>query len=114
MATRPSTAQRFRRIALALDGASEGSHMGHSDFRVDKRVFASLHDDNQFGMVKLTPDQQALCIEDRASALAPEAGAWGRSGYTRVILEAIDEDTLSEAMTLAWRNTKKLPRKKGR
>lgn len=108
------TADQFRRIALALDGAVEGAHMGHPDFRVDKRIFASLHGDNQFGMVKLTPDQQATFIEDHPGAFMPEAGAWGRNGCTRVILKAITEDILGEALTLAWRNTKKTPRKKCR
>jgi hypothetical protein len=108
------TAQRFRRIALALEGAVEGAHMGHPDFRIDKRIFASLHHEDQFGMVKLTPDQQALFIEDHPNAFAPEAGAWGRSGCTRVILKAVGEDALGEALTLAWRNTKKAGRKKCR
>lgn len=88
--------------------------MGHPNFRVDKRIFASLHGDNECGMVKLTPDQQASFIEDHPTAFAPEAGVWGRSGYTRVTLTAIDEDTLGEALTLAWRNTKKASRKKCR
>ena len=114
MPTPAVTAQRFRRIALALDGAWEGAHMGHPDFRVDKRIFASLHGDNGSGMVKLTPDQQATFIEDHPKAFSPEAGAWGRSGCTRVILTAIDEDTLGEALTLAWRNTRKTSRKKCR
>jgi hypothetical protein len=38
-------------------------------------------------------------------AFSPEAGAWGRSGCTRVRLETVDEDTLGEAMTLAWQHT---------
>ena len=101
-------------MALALDGALEGAHMGHPDFRVDKRIFASLHTDDQFGMVKLTPDQQALFIEDHPGAFTPEAGAWGRSGCTRVILKSVDEEALGEALTLAWRNTRKAPRKKCR
>ena len=46
--------------------------------------------------------------------LQPEAGAWGRSGCTRVVLTAVDEDTLGEALTLAWRNTRKTTRKKCR
>jgi len=114
MATRQVTAQRFRHLALALDGAIESAHMGHPDFRIDKRIFASLHHEDQFGMVKLTPDQQAAFIEDHPQAFAPEAGAWGRSGCTRVILKAVTEDALGEALTLAWRNTKKTQRKKCR
>ena len=88
--------------------------MGHPDFRVDKRIFASLHHDNEFGMVKLTPDQQASLIEDYPTAFTPEAGAWGRSGCTRVILKAVTEDVLGEALTLAWQNTKRTQRKKCR
>jgi len=114
MAPQPVTPQRFRRIALALDGVVEGAHMGHPDFRVDRRIFATLHGDNEFGMVKLTPDQQAMFIEDHPSAFSPEAGAWGRGGCTRVALKAITEDILGEALTLAWRNTKRGPRKKCR
>ena len=83
----PVTAEQFRRIALALNGAVEGAHMGHPDFRIEKRIFASLHSGDQFGMVKLTPDQQAMFIEDHPGAFSPEAGAWGRSGCTRVTLE---------------------------
>lgn len=114
MAARTITAQHFRTIALSLEGAWEGAHMGHPDFRIDKRIFASLHPGNECGMVKLTPDQQAALIEDHPNAFRPEAGAWGRSGCTRVVLAAIDEDTLGEALTLAWRNTRKVQRKKCR
>ena len=88
--------------------------MGHPDFRVDKRIFASLHTENQFGMVKLTPDQQSAFLEDHPASFVPESGAWGRAGATRVILETVAEEALGEALTLAWRNTKKLPRKKCR
>jgi len=94
----------FRRIALAMKGAVEGAHMGHPDFRVSKRIFASLHSGEQFGMVKLTPDQQQELIRQHPAAFSPEAGAWGRAGCTRVALNAVDEDTLGEAITLAWQN----------
>ena len=101
-------------MALALDGAIEAAHMGHPDFRVDKRIFASLHTGDQFGMVKLTPEQQSLFMEDHPGAFEPEAGAWGRSGCTRVILTAAKEEAVGEALTLAWQNTRKVLRKKCR
>jgi hypothetical protein len=40
----------------------EGAHIGHPDFRVKNRIFATLHDDGEFGMVKLTPEQQEQCM----------------------------------------------------
>jgi hypothetical protein len=97
------TADAFRRIALGFERAAEGAHMGHPDFRVDGRIFATLHADMKFGMVALTPDQQQTFVE-RSAAFAPENGAWGRQGSTRVELRTADAETLGEAMTLAWQN----------
>lgn len=98
-------ANDFRRIVLGMEGAVEGSHMGHPDFRVNNRIFATLHHDPEFGMVALTPDQQAQFIRAHPAAFAPESGAWGRAGSTRVRLAAVDVETLGEAVTLAWQNT---------
>ena len=74
------TADRFRRIALGMSGAVEGAHMGHPDFRVGGRIFATIHGDPQFGMVKLTPDQQQQFVHEHPDTFAPESGAWGRQG----------------------------------
>jgi hypothetical protein len=94
----------LRRIALGMKGAVEGAHMGHPDFRVNGRIFATLHADDAWGMVKLTPEQQQEFMA-RDAAFVPENGAWGRQGCTAVRLDAVDEDTLGEALTLAWQNT---------
>jgi hypothetical protein len=95
----------FRRIALGMVDAIEGAHMGHPDFRVNGRIFATLHPDHLFGMVKLTPDQQHRFVRENPATFVPENGAWGRGGCTAVRLDSVDEDTLGEAMTLAWQNT---------
>jgi hypothetical protein len=97
------TANDFRRIALGMEGAIEGAHMGHPDFRVNNRIFATLHDGDRFGMVALSPEDQAMFIRSRPSAFEPESGAWGLQGCTRVHIDSVDEDALGEAMTLAWR-----------
>lgn len=99
------TAKDFRRIALKMTDAIEGAHMGHPDFRVGGRIFATLHADLKWGMVKLTPDQQLTFVRGNSNAFSPEKGAWGWSGCARVRLDSVDEDALGEAMTPAWQNT---------
>jgi hypothetical protein len=98
------TASDFRRLALGMKDAIEAAHMGHPDFRLNGRIFATIHPDPAYGMVKLTPDQQQDFLRTGADVFAPENGAWGRSGCTRVTLAAADEETVGEAMTLAWQN----------
>jgi hypothetical protein len=89
-------ADRFRRIALGMDGAIE--------------IFATLHHDHQSGMVKLTPEQQQKVVRQHPDTFAPENGAWGRGGCTKVRLDGVagvagvNDETLGEAMTLAWQN----------
>ena len=96
---------RFRQIALSLPGAIEGSHQGHADFRVGKRVFATLgYPDANWGMVKLTPEQQAVLIEAEPEIFRPVPGGWGRRGSTHVRLATADRTTLKSALTLAWSN----------
>ena len=96
--------QDFRRIVLALSDAVEGAHMGHPDFRLKNRIFATIHPDPKHGMVKLTPDQQQMFVRDYPKIFAPENGAWGRAGCTRVTFAGADEEVIGEAITLAWKN----------
>jgi len=97
-------ADGFRRIALGMADAVEGAHMGHPDFRMHGRIFATIHPDHQYGMVKLTPEQQERFVRENPSTFAPESGAWGRQGCTSVRLDGADEDIVGEVMTLAWQN----------
>ena len=94
----------FRRIALKMDGAVESAHMGHPDFRVSGRIFATLLPDGERGMVKLTPEQQKQCVGKDATTFVPGPGAWGRQGCTCVRLDSADAATVREAMKLAWQN----------
>ena len=96
------TADDFREIVLALDGAAEGSHMNHPDFRANGRIFASLHSEDRFGMVKLTPDEQAVFLREHPKSFEPSAGAWGRQGCTNVKLATADKRAVRGAARLAW------------
>jgi hypothetical protein len=96
---------RFRKVALALPEAVEGAHQGHADFRVGKRIFATLgYPDDAWGMVKLTPEQQSMLVEAEPEIFRPVPGGWGRHGATNVRLAKADATTLRSALAMAWRN----------
>lgn len=99
------TADTFRRLALRLPGASESEHMGHPDFRVGGKVFATLGPDEDWGMVKLTRDMQASLVRTDPEVFQPFNGAWGRRGCTKVCLASAKTATVRQALTAAWRNT---------
>ena len=101
------TAKQFRRMALRMAGAIESAHMDHPDFRANGRIFATLTSDGKRGMVTLTPEQQTDMMREHPAIFAPAAGAWGRGGSTIVILSAADDETIGEAMTMAWNRTLK-------
>ena len=106
---------RFRRIALALPGAIEGAHQGKADFRVGKRIFATLdYPDDAWGMVKLTPEQQSMLVEAEPEIFRPVPGGWGKQGYTNVRLTKADATTLQSALTMAWKNAAPKSRAKAR
>jgi hypothetical protein len=97
-------AEDFRRIALSLEGASEGSHMGAPDFRVGGRIFATLASQSQgYGNLMLTPEQQAEFVGELPKVFVPIAGGWGRMGMTHIRLAAAHEDVLAGALRTAWK-----------
>jgi hypothetical protein len=97
-------ADDFRRIALSFDGAEEGSHMGHADFRVGCKIFATLASKDQgYGNLKLTLEQQAVFVEEAPEIFVPVAGGWGRMGMTHIVLRAASEDVLEGALHAAWK-----------
>ena len=97
------TPDDFRRIALALPGAEESSHMGAADFRVGGRIFATLAAEAQgLGMVKLPAEQQEMLIQAEPDRFRPVPGGWGRMGCTHVVLAEADEATLQSALQMAF------------
>jgi hypothetical protein len=98
------TASDFRRLALVLEGAMEGSHMGSADFRVGGRIFATLaHQRQGYGNLMLSPQQQQAFIEEQPDVFLPVSGGWGRNGATHIRLAAANEDLLAGALHTAWK-----------
>src|SRR5580704_18456258 len=86
------TPDDFRRIALSMSEAMEVYRWGHSEFRVERRAFASLGGPGDtVAALYLTPEQQAVFMDAAPRVFEPVAGDWGRLGSTNVLLAAAEE-----------------------
>ena len=95
----------FRRVACGLPDAVESAHMGHPDFRVGGRIFATLSGQERGrGVLKLTLEQQAAFIAELPEVFEPVQGGWGRMGMTYIVLAKADEETMRGALATAHRN----------
>ncbi|HSY35170.1 MAG TPA: MmcQ/YjbR family DNA-binding protein [Acidobacteriaceae bacterium] len=92
----------YRRLALAMPGAVEGSHMGAVDFRVDGRIFATLaYGHKGLGTLMLSPEQQAMFLAEAPEYFSAAPGGWGRMGMTLVRVDA-PESVLAGALSTAF------------
>ena len=98
-----------RKIALSFPEAIESAHMGHPDFRVGGRVFATLWPDERRAVLVLTSEDQEILVNAEPTIFSPIPGGWGRRGATNVALSTVDTPTLRTAMEMAWRG--KAPRR---
>ena len=99
------TLDGFRKLALSMPEASEVGHMGHPDFRVRGKIFATLsYPDESWGMVKLSPEQQEAFVSAEPAVFAPVKGGWGRRGATNVCLRFAKTRSVRVALATAWQN----------
>jgi hypothetical protein len=97
------TAAQFREMALSFPEAMEAAHMGHPDFRVGGRIFATLGYANEGrGVLLLSPEEQRQLISQHPQMFEPVPGGWGRRGSTQVLLKQITRPILKAAMRKAW------------
>jgi hypothetical protein len=106
------TADDFRGIALDLEGAVESAHMGHPDFRVNGRIFATLQANLESGAVMLAPEEQHELLRTHPKTFTPASGAWGRQGSTMVRLAGAEPAAVRGAVLMAWQRALTLPMRK--
>jgi len=79
--------------------------MGHPDFRVGGRVFATLgYPDEAWGMVQLAPEQQEALVAAEPEVFRPVKGGWGLRGATNVCLRPAKTKSVRLALAAACRN----------
>jgi hypothetical protein len=97
------TAAEFREIALSFPEAVEAAHMGHPDFRVGGKIFATLGYANEGrGVLLLSSEEQQEIIGQYPKMFEPVPSGWGRRGSTQVLLAHVTQPVLETAMRKAW------------
>lgn len=97
------TSDEFRRLALAMPGASETPYTGSLAFRVSGKIFATLgYPDAEWGIVRLSRAEQETLIAAKPNVFRRVPGEWSHTGSTNVRLAAVDQATLQSALRWAW------------
>jgi hypothetical protein len=79
--------------------------MGHPDFRIAGKIFATLgYPDGEHGMVKLTPQQQRTSLKKAPDIFSPSTGAWGKQGSTNIYLRFAQVRLVRTVLDLASKN----------
>ena len=84
-----ATSDDLRSIALSMPGVAEYAHF-------DRRAFKA-----RVTFATLAPE-----------AFEPIANAWGRQGWTRVTLAALDDRELRAALEMAWEHARPKARRR--
>jgi hypothetical protein len=99
------TPAAFQKVALSLPETAASSHFDVPDFRVGGKIFATAGRIDGRAVLKLTREQQQLLCEAEPDMFAPVENAWGRKGWTNLILKNTNAETALSALWMAWRNT---------
>lgn len=98
MAVTPS---RAKTLALSLENASSYPHFDRLAFRTPRRTFATLALSGVDVNFAFDLELQAKFCKLAPHAISPVPGGWGRMGFTRCDLKAIDAATFKEALLAA-------------
>lgn len=98
------TPAAFGKLALSLPETEAASHHDVPDFRVADKIFATAGKIDGKAVLKLTLEQQQMLCEAEPDMFQPVANAWGRKGWTNLVLARADAKTAKSALWMAWRN----------
>lgn len=90
------TVSRAREILLGFEGAEEGAHHGHPDFRVRGKIFATLGSADGHAVLRL-PLEFAEPLINRFRLVS----RFGGMGWLAIELANADESEFSDLASLA-------------
>jgi hypothetical protein len=97
--------EHVRKMALSLPETEEKPHFHLTSFRVKNKIFATIHADKNYVMVKLSAIDQSVFCAYNNEVIFPVPGGWGKQGATFINLKKVKKSMLLDALTTAWKTT---------
>jgi predicted DNA-binding protein (MmcQ/YjbR family) len=95
------TPARVRELVGALASTQEGAHHGHPDFRVGKKIFATLSEREDRAALRLT-HIEARALAERSPDVYHLVSDREPIGWVSVLLDKADETELADLIEEAW------------
>jgi hypothetical protein len=99
------TIEHARKAALSLPETEEKPHFHLTSFRVKNKIFATIHADKNYMMVRLSAIDQSVFCSYNKDLIFPVPGGWGRKGATFINLKKVKKAMFLDALTTAWKTT---------
>ena len=99
------TIEQARKMALALPETEENLHFHLAGFWIRNKIFATLHADKNYVMVKLSSIDQSVFCSYNKEVIFPVPGGWGKHGATFINLKKVRKSMFDDALTTAWKTT---------
>ncbi len=106
------TCDQFKEHALSFPHTIASPHFERTAFKVvNKKIFATLHEESETANVKLSPaDQSVYCLINK-EAIFPVNNKWGLQGWTTFQLPLVDAQLLLDALHTAYNDVLKNKKK---
>ena len=99
------TIEQARKAALSLPEAEEKPHFHLTSFRIKNKIFATIHADKNYMMVKLSAVDQSVFCSYNKEVIFPVPGSWGKHGATFINLKKVKKAMFLDALKTAWKTT---------
>src|SRR5229473_7458072 len=95
------TPAQVRELVARLPGTQEGAHHGHPDFRVKKKIFATLSESEDRAALRLT-HVEARALAERQPDVFRLVSDRDPIGFVSVLLAKVDETEIADLLEEAW------------
>ncbi|EMJ99489.1 MmcQ/YjbR family DNA-binding protein [Leptospira sp. WS58.C1] len=93
---------KVRKLALALPGTNEEPHFEKISFRVNKKIFATVDQENKKIVLKFDLNDQDFFSLASKGSVYPIENKWGQQGWTCVEMKSTDLALFEDMLVVSY------------